>query len=359
VLPVSERTTAGADRPGDAHTLVRQPPLFFARLPAHPIASATPRRDYDWLHTRRNATQMKGNAMTEHSPPPGSSALRQPLSRRAALGRAAGASAALTGAAYLSRTSVFATQRGNTMAQATPTPGSAPTVVLVHGAFADASGWSGVIAELQADGIATLAPANPLRSVSGDAAYIASVVNQIPGPVLLVGHSYGGVVITNAAVQTPNVVGLVYICAFLPDEGESVQDLAAQATDSLLGSNLRPAQYDGGGAEPGTELFIDTAAFHEVFCADIPAETAAVMAVSQRPGDAHGFGEPTAAAAWKTLPSWALIGTADNTIGVSGLRLMAGRAGAISVEIDASHVAMISQPKATADLIRTALGSLA
>lgn len=245
------------------------------------------------------------------------------------------------------------------MAQATPTTTGSPTVVLVHGAFADASGWASVITELQADGIAVVAPANPLRSVSGDAAYVASVVNQIPGPVLLVGHSYGGMVITNAAVQTPNVVGLVYICAFIPEVGESIQSLAAQATDSLLGAALRPAQFwNGEGAEPGVELFIDTAAFHEAFCADLPAETAAFMAVSQRPGGAAGFGEPAAAAAWKTLPSWALIGTADKTIGVTGLRLMAGRAGAISTEIDASHVAMISQPKATADLIRTALGTL-
>jgi pimeloyl-ACP methyl ester carboxylesterase len=246
------------------------------------------------------------------------------------------------------------------MAQATPTAAGAPTVVLVHGAFADASGWAGVITELQADGMNVLAPANPLRSVSGDAAYIASVVNQIPGPVLLVGHSYGGVVITNAAAQTPNVVGLVYVGAFIPDVGESVQDLAAQATDSLLGPALRPAQYSmGGDAQPGTELFIDTASFHEVFCADLPAVTAAVMAVSQRPGDAAGFGEKSQAAAWKTLPSWAVIGTADKAVGITGLRLMAGRAGAITKEIDASHVAMISQPTAVADVIRTALGSLA
>ena len=279
--------------------------------------------------------------------------------RRNAITRALGAGVALGGIARITQTSVSASAKGNTKMQATPVTES-PTVVFVHGAFADASGWSAVIADLQAEGIATLAPANPLRSVSGDAAYIASVVNNIPGPVLLVGHSYGGVVITNAAVNTPNVIGLVYICAFLPDEGESVQALAEHATDSLLGAALRPAPYAiPGQAEPGIELFIDPASFHEAFCADLPAELAAVMAVSQRPGGAEGFGEPTAAAAWKTLPSWALIGTADKTIGVSGLRLMAERAGAISTEIDASHVAMISQPKATADLIRTALGSLA
>jgi pimeloyl-ACP methyl ester carboxylesterase len=245
------------------------------------------------------------------------------------------------------------------MAQATPVAGGPPTIVLVHGAFADASGWAGVITELRGDGLTVMAPANPLRSVSGDAAYIASVVNQIPGPVLLVGHSYGGVVITNAAALTPNVVGLVYVCAFIPDEGEALQDLAAQATDSLLGAALRPAQFPTDDpAQPGTELYIDEASFHEVFCADLPDELAAIMAVSQRPGGAIGFGEKTQAAAWKSLPSWAVVGTADVTIGVSGLRLMAGRAGAQVTEIDASHVAMISQPKAVADVIRAAVGAV-
>jgi pimeloyl-ACP methyl ester carboxylesterase len=242
---------------------------------------------------------------------------------------------------------------------ASPSAGGSPTVVLVHGAFADASGWAGVIALLQAKGITTLAPANPLRSVSGDAAYVASVVNQIPGPVLLVGHSYGGVVITNAAPQAANVVGLVYVAAFLPDEGESVQALAEQATDSLLGSALRPADYPLGNGEIGHELFIDQAAFHEVFCADLPAEQAAGMAVSQRPGADAGFGEPSGPAGWKNLPSWAVIATADKTIGVTGERLMAERAGAISIEVDASHCVMISQPEIVADTIVSAIGSLA
>lgn len=244
------------------------------------------------------------------------------------------------------------------MSQATPTTGTTPTVVLVHGAFADASGWAGVIELLQAEGIPTFAPANPLRSVSSDAAYIASAVSQIPGPVLLVGHSYGGVVITNASPQTDNVIGLVYIAAFLPDEGESVQSLAAQATDSLLGNALRPADFPTATGEVGHELYIDQAAFHEVFCADLPAEQAAAMAVSQRPGADTGFGEPSGPAGWKTLPSWALIATGDKTIGVTGERFMAERAGAITTEVDASHVVMMSQPQAVADFIRSALGSL-
>lgn len=251
------------------------------------------------------------------------------------------------------------------MSQSTPQAGvdatsSTPTVVLVHGAFADASGWAGVIELLQADGIATMAPANPLRSVSGDAAYIASVVNQISGPVLLVGHSYGGVVITNAAPQAENVVGLVYVAAFLPDEGESVQGLAEQATGSLLGPALRPADYStGSGGEPGHELYIDQAMFHDVFAGDLSAEQAGVMAVSQRPGAEAGFGEPSGPAGWKMLPSWAVIATGDKTIGVSGERFMAERAGAITVEVDASHVVMMSQPQAVADVILSAARSVA
>jgi pimeloyl-ACP methyl ester carboxylesterase len=237
--------------------------------------------------------------------------LSRSLSRRTALSRLAGVGvgATLATAAFPatargfsagSESSVSASQswRGPFMAQATPAASGAPTVVLVHGAFADASGWGGVISRLQAEGIPVMAPANPLRSVAGDAAYIASVVNQIPGPVLLVGHSYGGAVISNASPQAENVVGLVYVCAFIPDEGEVLQTLAEQATDSLLGPNLRPAQYPSGGDEPGIELYIDQAAFHEVFCADLPAEQAAIMAVSQRPGAAAGFGEPSGPVGW-------------------------------------------------------------
>jgi pimeloyl-ACP methyl ester carboxylesterase len=224
------------------------------------------------------------------------------------------------------------------MSQSTPEAspaGGPPTVVLVHGAFADASGWGAVITQLQAAGITTLAPANPLRSVSGDAAYLASVVNQIPGPVLLVGHSYGGVVISNAAPLAPNVVGLVFVAAFALDEGESVLALASAATDSQLGPNLRPADFPAADGSVGHELFIDQAAFHEVFCADLPDDLAAIMAVSQRPGAEAGFGEPSGPAGWKTLPSWAVIATADLTIGV------------------------ISQPQAVADFILTAVESFA
>jgi pimeloyl-ACP methyl ester carboxylesterase len=233
------------------------------------------------------------------------------------------------------------------------------TVVLVHGAFADASGWAGVITRLQAAGIPATAPPNPLRSVSGDAAYIASAVSQISGPVLLVAHSYGGAVISNAAPQASNVVGLVYVCAFLPDEGETLQALAEQATDSKVGPALRPASYPTGDpSAPGTEFTIDTAMFHEVFGADLPAELAATMAVSQRPLAAATFGEPSGPAGWKTLPVWAIVSPRDIVIGPSGERAMAERAKATITELDTSHVAMISQPQAVADVILTAVAAV-
>lgn len=246
--------------------------------------------------------------------------------------------------------------QGGLMSQATPMADAPLTVVLVHGAFADASGWAGIIERLQAAGVAVMAPANPLRSVSGDAAYTASVVSQIPGPVLLVGHSYGGMVISNAAPMADNVVGLVYVCAFIPDEGESILALSEHATDSLLGTALVPRQFPNGpGEEPGVELYIDVAKFHEVFAADLPAEQAAVMAVSQRPGSAAGFGEPSGPVGWKTLPSWAIISPNDVTIGPAGEKLMAERSGATITEIDGSHVLFIAQPDAVTEVIMTAV----
>src|SRR5262249_7084473 len=162
---------------------------------------------------------------------------------------------------------------GVSMAQATPTAGGRPAIVLVHGAFADASSWAGGIKELRGDGLSLMGPANPLRSVAGGTGFTPSGGNQIQRPVLLGRHSDGGAVITNAGAQTPNAVGLVYVGAFIPDEGEVLQNLSAQATDSLLGPALRPAQYPkGAGAKPGTEFYVDPASFHAVFCADLPAE---------------------------------------------------------------------------------------
>jgi pimeloyl-ACP methyl ester carboxylesterase len=229
---------------------------------------------------------------------------------------------------------------------------AAPTVVLVHGAFADSSSWTGVIERLQAADVAVDAPANPLRGVTTDSAYLANVLSEIDGPVILVGHSYGGAVISNAAAQSTNVVGLVFVAAFAPEEGEKLGDVTGTSKDAILGPALVQHDYDG-----GVEFSIDPAKFHEAFAADLPAGQAAVMAATQRPIGAAGFSDASAAAAWKKLPSWAVVGTGDKAAGTDLTRSMAERAGATITEVDASHVIMVSQPKAVADVINEAMAA--
>src|SRR3954466_10032007 len=158
-----------------------------------------------------------------------------------------------------------------------------PTVVLVHGAFADSSGWNGVIELLTAAGVQARAVSNPLRGISADAAYVASALAQIPGPVLAVGHSYGGAVITNAAVRAGNVVGLVYVAAFAPDEGEKLLEIEAGSTDSVLNTALVTGHYPTGeGEATSVEFAIAPEKFHDAFAADLPVEETAVMAATQR-----------------------------------------------------------------------------
>jgi pimeloyl-ACP methyl ester carboxylesterase len=237
-----------------------------------------------------------------------------------------------------------------------PRDGSRPTIVLVHGAFADASGWNSVIERLQADGVQVTAPPNPLRGISIDSAYIASYLEQIPGPVLAVGHSYGGAVITNAATNANNVVGLVYVAAFAPDEGERLIDIESDSKDSVLNTALVPLQYPTGqGSETAVELAIDPAKFHDAFAADLPAEQTAVMAATQRPIAELAFPEPSGVPAWKTLPSWAVVTTGDKTVGSDVVRSMAERAGATITEVEGSHVIMMSQPQVVTEVILTAL----
>jgi pimeloyl-ACP methyl ester carboxylesterase len=231
---------------------------------------------------------------------------------------------------------------------------STPTVVLVHGAFADASFWATVVSELQAHDVPVAAPPNPLRSLAGDAEYIASYVNQIDGPVLLVGHSYGGAVITVAGVSTPNAVGLVYVAAFALDEGETLGDIFANFGDTPLSAAIRRSNYPLPGGETGVELTVAPELYHEAFAADLPVDQSRVLAVSQRPF-ADVFAQPAEAAAWKTLPSWAIVATADNAIPPDGERHMAKRAGAQTIEIDSSHSIALSQPIAVADHIRAAV----
>ncbi|MFI0715256.1 alpha/beta fold hydrolase [Streptomyces inhibens] len=230
-----------------------------------------------------------------------------------------------------------------------------PTAVLVHGAFADAASWSGVIAELQSHGIPVVAPPNPLRGLAADAAHIASVASQIDGPVVLVGHSYGGALITVAGTAE-NVVGLVYVAAYVLDEGESLGELQGRFPDSPLTSNLKQATYPVEGAEPAVEVTINPDAFPAVFAADVPATVTKVLAVAQRPLAAAAFTETASAAAWKTKPSWALVAGADQAINPEVERFGAKRAGAIVVEIEgASHAVAVSRPKEVADLIRDAV----
>ncbi|MYS23793.1 Pimeloyl-ACP methyl ester carboxylesterase [Streptomyces sp. DvalAA-14] len=234
-----------------------------------------------------------------------------------------------------------------------------PTVVLVHGAFADAGSWAAVTERLVAAGVPVRAIANPLRGVAVDAAYVAGVINQIPGPVLAVGHSYGGAIITNAVPQTTNVVGLVYVAAFAPDEGEALADIVAGSKDSVLTSAVQPSQYPTGGGESATELIIDPARFRAVFTADLPQLQSDVLGLSQRPIAAAAFEEKNGPAAWRSdLPVWAAVGTADLAAGSDVVRTMAQRAGADITEIEGSHVIMISQPDAVTRVIRGALASL-
>ena len=242
---------------------------------------------------------------------------------------------------------------------AIPQDGSRPTVVLVHGAFADSSGWNDVVARLHAEGVQVTAPANPLRGISIDAAYIASFFDQVPGPVVAVGHSYGGAVISNAASKAGNVAGLVYVAAFAPDEGETLGGIEQDSKDSVLNSALTQIQYPTGqGDETAVEFAIDPAQFHDAFAADLPEEQTAVMAATQRPVAELAFAEPNGEPAWKNLPSWAVVPTGDKAAGADVVRSMAERAGAEITEVEGSHVIMISQPQAVADVILAAVAAV-
>jgi pimeloyl-ACP methyl ester carboxylesterase len=236
-------------------------------------------------------------------------------------------------------------------------PDGSPTVVLVHGAFVDGSSWNGVIERLQAAGVKVTAPANPLRGVASDSAYLASVLDQIPGPVVAVGHSYGGAVITNAASVARNVVGLVYVAAFAPEEGESLGEATAASKESVLGSALVARHYPSPGGEPAVELVADPARFRDAFAADLPEELVAVAAATQRPIAETGFSEQGGPPAWKHLPCWAVVATADKAAGSDVVRSMAERAGARTTEVDGSHVIMISQPQAVTDVILEAVAA--
>jgi len=232
---------------------------------------------------------------------------------------------------------------------------SGTTVVLVHGAFAESASWSGVIPLLAAEGVKVIATPNPLRSVTTDAENVRRATEGIGGPIILVGHSYGGAVITEAAVDNEAIVGLVYVSAFAPDHGETSLQLTAQFPGSTLGETVRPYPLGDG----TNDLVVDRDLFPGQFAADVPPADAAVQALTQRPIRDFALGEPQPAttSAWKTLPSWFIFGSADKNIPVEGLRFMANRAGAVTTtEVPgASHSVMVSNPEAVAAVILKAV----
>jgi pimeloyl-ACP methyl ester carboxylesterase len=229
-------------------------------------------------------------------------------------------------------------------------PEAKPTIVLVHGAFAESSSWNGVATRLLSRGYRVIAAANPLRSVRGDAAYLQSLVNSIKGPVVLVGHSYGGQVISNVGNADGTIKALVYVSAFAPESGETASALSARFPGSTLGSALMPPVPLPDG---GSDLYIDPAKFHQQFAADIPAADAAAGAVAQRPVTDTALNEPSGTPAWASIPSWAIYGSEDKNIPPAAMAFMARRAHSRrTVEIDgASHVVMMSHPDEVAKLI--------
>ncbi len=240
-----------------------------------------------------------------------------------------------------------------------------PTIVLVHGDWADGSSWSGVIARLQRQGFTVVAPPNPLRGPSSDAAYLSSYLQTISGPIVLVAHSYGGFVTTNAAVGNPNIAALVYIDAFLPDEGETSADLLGMptATGSCIvdpaNAAFNPVPIPGGGidlylrVEPNPPY----TGFAECFANGVNPRDAAVLAAVQRPAAIEQLFEPSGAPAWKTIPSWSLIGTQDHVIPPALQEFMSERANATIETVKAGHLVLISRPAAVTNVIEAAVAA--
>lgn len=229
-----------------------------------------------------------------------------------------------------------------------------PTVVLVHGAFAESASWNGVIAELGRLGYPVVAVANPLRGLDADARYLRSVLDGMEGPLVLAGHSYGGSVMSVAASGHPDVTALVYVASFQLEVGESTGELAAKFPGGELGPALDPVPYPTPGGGTGSDLYIRQDRFPAVFAADVPADVATLMAATQRPIEASALSDIATSAAWKDIPSWALVTTQDLAIPADSMRFMAERAGSTAVEVEASHAVAVSRPGTVADLIHEA-----
>ena len=270
---------------------------------------------------------------------------------------AAALTAGLIGILTLSGTALTTSASPNAGQQAAsgqPASATKPTIVLVHGAFADSSGWDAVAGRLLDAGHRVLAFSNPLRGPLADGAYLRDFLTTVEGPVVLVGHSYGGAVITNAATSNPNVQALVYVAAYAPAEGESVAAANTlggghtEVTDHLV---LRPFP---GAAEGDADAYIDPAHYHRLFAQDLPRDTTRFMAATQRPGALAALVTPSGPPAWKTIPSWYLVARQDRIIPPEAERAMAARAGSTMTEINSSHVAMMSHPAAVVRLIQAA-----
>jgi pimeloyl-ACP methyl ester carboxylesterase len=226
------------------------------------------------------------------------------------------------------------------------------TIILVHGAFAESASWNGVIDPLLDAGHPVVAAANPLRSVAADAAAVSDVVRAVDGPVVLVGHSYGGMVISNVAPDAGDIVGLVYVAGFAPDEGETIADLQGRFPSLAMGNFLQPTPLPDG----AVELTVDPRRFRDIFSADVPDADAAFMARAQRPLLASAFEEPATAAAWRMKPSWAVFGTADQPIAPQLHRFSYDRAGSTVTAVQgASHFVQLSRPDVVADVIHDAV----
>ncbi|MBW4657027.1 MAG: alpha/beta hydrolase [Kaiparowitsia implicata GSE-PSE-MK54-09C] len=236
------------------------------------------------------------------------------------------------------------------MASAQP---AKPTIVLVHGAFADSSSWNGVITKLTRDGYRVVTAANPLRGVASDATAVRDLVKSIQGPVVLVGHSYGGSVVSEAAQGPANVKALVFVSAFAPDAGETAIGLTGRFPGSTLGTALAPPVALGSG---GNDLYIEQRRFHGQFAADVPAAQAGLMAAGQRPIAEAALSEASSAPAWKTVPSWFIYGDGDKNIPPAAMAFMADRARSRETVIvkGGSHVVMVSKPASVARLIEQA-----
>jgi len=237
------------------------------------------------------------------------------------------------------------------MSNPTAEDATKPTVVLVHGAFADSSSWNDVIASLRSDGYPVIAAANPLRGLHADADYVRTVLDSITGPIVIAGHSYGGSVMSEAADGNSQVKALVYVASFILEEGESTGELAAKFPGGELGAALNPVPLPSADGQEVTDLYIQQDKFHDVFAADVPQDVAALMAVIQRPIVGDALEEKATGTAWKTIPSWNVVTLQDLAVPAESQRFMGERANSHNVEVDASHAVTVSRPDVVAQAI--------